>query len=470
MLFEIIPLILLSECLSAGPGEFVYPDSTFRSEFYIVTGINISGNKVTKDKIVLRELTFQLHDTIRRRDLQFHSERSIENLLKTSLFNYVYFDTITEDDNLLKVFIQIEERWYTWPEIHFNHAERNFSAWWQSRDFTRINYGLGLSQYNFRGRKEKISVRVISGFTTQFAMVYDNIILDQKQRHILNISGFCENQNRLAYITRENVPGMLNDDHIIYRKQNLIVKYTYRQRLYNIHRFIVSYAKYQIADTITHLNPEYLGSGKTQSDFLNFIYYFESDHTDLKYYPLAGSIFNFQISYSGMLNSGFDKTEIRAGYYKFCRLASRIYGNAGLKFQLGNRSRRPYIMTRGLGYDDFLRGYENYVMDGHNFLLFKSSVKYEILPYKIIRLGFLPLTQFNKIHISSYLSLFFNAGYVHDYYTDYKFYSNNLVDKPLYSGGIGIDLVTYYDKMLRIDFASNNIGDSGVFISLEQKF
>lgn len=465
----LIQLILLSESVFGVQDKHITSETSGQPGYYIIAGIEITGNKVTKNKIILRELTFSMNDTIDAADLQYQIVRSSDNLLKTSLFNYVYFDTIT-DGELLEIFIQLEERWYTWPEIHINHADRNFSAWWQSKDFSRINYGLGLSQYNFRGRKEKISVKGITGFTTQLSLAYDNIYLDKEQEHILSLEAFYENQTKLDYITRENVPQMFSDNHKIYRKQNYIVKYTFRQRLYNIHRFIVSYVKYQVSDTIVQLNPGFLGSGKTQSDFMTLIYHFESDHTDLKYYPLTGTLFNVQVSYSGMLNSGFNKAELRAGFYSFHRLLPGIYGNAGIKLQIGNKTRIPYVLVMGLGYDDFLRGYEKYVIDGYNFILFKSSVKYELLPFRIFKLNFIPLRQFNKIHVSSYLNLFFDAGYVHDYYTDYKIYKNNLVNKPLYSGGIGIDLVTYYDKMLRIDLAANNIGDIGISVSFEQNF
>lgn len=466
----IILLIHFSESLFGVHIKQTPPDTSDQPEFYVINGIEISGNHVTKSKIVLRELTFGLNDTIDAGKLREYFARSRENLLKISLFNFVHFDSKAEGKNLLRIFIQLEERWYTWPEIHFNHADRNLSAWWKTKDFSRINYGLGLSQYNFRGRKEKIAVKGITGFTTQLALTYDNVYLDQEQKHSLNLAAFYENQNKLVYITKENVPQVFSDDHKIYRKQNYIVKYTYRQRLYNIHRLILSYEKYQVSDTVASLHSGFLGSGKTQSDFLTLIYFFESDHTDLKYYPLEGNLFNLQISCSGLLNSGFNKAEIRTGYFSFHKLFPRIYGNAGVRFQLANKSRIPYIMIVGLGYDDFLRGYENYVVDGYNFLLFKSSVKYELLPFRIIRLNFLPLRQFNKIHVSSYLNLFFDAGYVHDYYTDYQIYGNTLVGKPLFSGGIGIDIVTYYDKMLRIDLASNSIGDLGIFVSLEQVF
>jgi outer membrane protein assembly factor BamA len=465
----VIPLIFISELLSGGQKEFFHIDSAGTSGYFIVKSIEISGNKVTREKIVLRELTFSLNDTLDAGNLQYLLTRSRDNLLKTSLFNYVYFDTVTNGDKLLQVFIKLEERWYTWPEFYFNHADRNLSAWWQSRDFSRINYGLGLSQYNFRGRKEKISVRGITGFTTQFALIYDNVYLDRQQRHSMNIAAFYENQNKLVYITHDNVPQVFSDDHVIYRKYQVILKYTYRHKLYNIHQFTAAYSDFMISDTVVYLNPEFLGSGKIRSDFFTFIYNFESDHTNLKYYPLLGSIFKCRLSYSGMLHSGFDKIELRSGYFKFYRILPRVYGDAGVKFQLGHKSRIPYILNAGLGYDSFLRGYENYVIDGYNYILVKSSVKFELLPFKVIKLNFLPVSQFNKIHVSAYLNLFFDAGYVHDYYTFSQIYGNNLVDKPLYSGGVGFDIVTYYDKMLRIDLASNNIGDFGVFVSFEQK-
>ena len=437
---------------------------------YIIGDIDLSGNRVTKRIIVIRELTFKEGDTVSVDELDLLFEKSRENLLKTSLFNFVYIDAVPGRNNLLDIDIKLEERWYTWPEIHFNHADRNFSAWWKSKDFSRINYGLGLSQYNFRGRKEKISFRFITGFIKQFAFSYDNIILDQHQKHILNLEAFYETRNRLEYITSENLPQLLDNREIIFHKQNYILKYTYRNRLYNIHRLTVSYVKFDVSDTVVSLNPEFLGLNRLKTDFLTFVYYFESDHTNLKYYPLTGSLFNARLSYSGLLRSDFDKLELRTGFYKFFRLYKRIYASAGLKMQIENKGRLPYIAIIGLGYDDFLRGYENYVIDGNNFLLLKSTLKYELLPVKIIKLNFLPVGQFNKIHFSSYLNLFFDAGYVHDYYYTYKLYNNNLVDKPLYTLGAGIDLVTYYDKMLRIDFAWNNIKEAGIFISLEQKF
>ncbi len=469
-LFEILFILLSTNVFGRNGYTYLLSDSTDRQIKYIIKKIEIRGNKVTKDQIIFRELSFKINDTVKASELEPMFERSRDNLLKTSLFNYVYFDTLTEESNLLKIGIRLEERWYTWPEFELSHADRNFSAWWQSRDFSRLNYGFGLSQYNFRGRREKISIRFITGFTTQYGFIYENIHLDRQQKHSLNIAAFYDTQNKLEYITEKNRPKIIEANDIIYRKQNYFLQYTYRNKLYDTHQFIFGYANYKVSDTIVSLNPGFLGSDKSQSNFLTLIYSFESDHTDLKYYPLTGSLLKCSFAYSGLLHSNFNKTELRAAYYRFQKLHNRFYANAGLKMQLTGHTRIPYIVIMGLGYDDFLRGYENYVVDGYNFLLFKSSIKYQLIPVKIIKLNFLPWRQFNKIHIASYLNLFFDAGYVHDYYNEYKQLDNDLVDKTLYSFGAGIDLVTYYDKMLRIDFAHNSIGDFGIFISVGRKF
>lgn len=466
---NILLFILFVNVARAANNKFLLSDSSVNTEKFTIKNIDIIGNRVTKSKVVSRELTFKINDTVALDDLELLFERSRENLLKTSLFNYIYFDTLKEETNLLKITITLEERWFTWPEIHFNHADRNLSAWWQSGDFSRINYGLGLSHYNFRGHREKISIKGITGFTTQYAFTYENIYLDRHQRHSLSVGVYYDKQNKLEYITENNRPKLFKADKIIYQKQNYFFRYTYRKKLYETHRVVAGYLKFNIADTIMNLNPDFLGREKDNISFLTFIYYFESDRTDLKYYPLKGSLFNGSMLYSGFLNSGFNKLELRTGYFRFFKLDNRIYANAGLKMQYTAHTPIPYIILAGLGYDNFLRGYEKYVVDGYNFLLFKSTIKYQLIPVKIVKLNFLPLRQFNKIHFSSYLNLFFDAGYVYDYYQSYKLNGNTLVNKALYSFGTGIDFVTYYDKMLRIDLAHNSIGDWGVFVSMIQK-
>ena len=120
-----------------------------------------------------------------------------------------------------------------------------------------------------------------------------------------------------------------------------------------------------------------------------------------------------------------------------------------------------------MGYEQYVRGYEYYVTTGDKSLLFKNLVNFEVLPKKVINIKFWPFRkayQFNKIPIEIYANLFFDAGYVTDKTGAYKQYNNTLVDKLVYSSGLGFDFITYYDKLMRLDYSFNSLGEHGLFI------
>ena len=112
-----------------------------------------------------------------------------------------------------------------------------------------------------------------------------------------------------------------------------------------------------------------------------------------------------------------------------------------------------FYSQTGLGYLQFVRGYEYYVANGDKSILFKSFLNFELLPKKVVNAKIWPIRkayQFNMIPIEIYANVFFDAGYVTDKTEVYKQYNNTLVNKLMYSWGIGIDFITYYDKLLKV--------------------
>jgi hypothetical protein len=126
-------------------------DSSFN---FIVKDILIKGNKITHDHIILRELSFKKNDTIHSSKEKEIFRKSKENVLNTSLFNFVTIDTINANNGVSDILITVVERWYFWPLPFFEISERNFNTWWDNKDFSKAAYGLFLSHENFRGRKE----------------------------------------------------------------------------------------------------------------------------------------------------------------------------------------------------------------------------------------------------------------------------------------------------------------------------
>ena len=77
------------------------------------------------------------------------------------------------------------------------------------------------------------------------------------------------------------------------------------------------------------------------------------------------------------------------------------------------------------------------------------------------------MTQFKKAHYSLYLGIFSDMGYITD---KQNTHDNNLSNMLLWGNGISIDYVTYYDKLLRIEFSANHLGEKGVFLHFSNPF
>jgi hypothetical protein len=126
----------------------------------------------------------------------------------------------------------------------------------------------------------------------------------------------------------------------------------------------------------------------------------------------------------------------------------------------------PHYQNVGIGYKDYVSGYEYYVMDGNSYLLNKNHLLFELVPTKVKQLSFVPFSKFSKIHYAFYLRTFFDLGYVNNPNASK---SNLMVNTVNYGYGAGIDFVTFYDKALCLYYAFNKLGEHGLFVNFYLK-
>jgi len=129
----------------------------------------------------------------------------------------------------------------------------------------------------------------------------------------------------------------------------------------------------------------------------------------------------------------------------------------------------PYYMQRAMGFGDFIRGYEYYVIDGQSYALGKISLRYQILKPHTFRFNYLPVEKFNTFHLALYGGIFADAGYVQDN-SSVASDNNVLGNKLLFGYGAGLDVVTYYDVALRFEYSFNRMGENGFFLHLGTAF
>jgi outer membrane protein assembly factor BamA len=459
--FIIISFVLIHSILAAQ-----------EQKTFVLSEIELQGNKVTKPGIIHRELLLKAGDTLTVKQFNELADTSRNNLMNTALFNFVEYGLyFNEDSSSAKAYLKFSERWYTWPSVIFELADRNFNAWWAERDWRRVSYGLFVSRYNFRGRKESLLFRFRSGFADQLAVLYNIPYINKAQTIGLGFRYYYTANNQLA-------PRTVNDNLEFMRVPGEKVRFfttvggtiTYRKGYFITHSFSIDYNDVTIADTVLQLNPDYLHRQQRKNGFFRLDYYFRYDKRNFRPYPLSGWYFDLDINQKGL---GYidpwqpSMLSISSSYRRYEKLSNRIYAAAMVKMKVSNNAFQPYIIQSGLGYWDYVRGYELFVADGQHFGLFKSYLRFEALKPRVTKLKFIPTEKFNTIPYAIYLNLFFDAGYVRN--TQFN-PGNTLPNQSLYGYGLGLDLVTYYDQVLRLEASMNKQGVGGIYFHMTNPF
>ncbi len=427
--------------------------------------ITIVGNRTTKRHIILRELTFESGDKFPAVALEKHLEDSRNNLQNTSLFNFITINTLTAG-NRINIVIIVTERWYLWPVVTFELAETNFNSWWQNKDFSRINYGLGVRKDNFRGRNEKLTLNFQLGFTEKVSIGY-SVPYINKGRKLGFAIGFDYGQNHEVNYISENNERLFYKDVDNYMKKNYkgAMAFEFRPKIRSRHGISLEFFHVEIDDTIRSFNPNYLENDKTLSQYLALSYRFSKENRDNRNYALSGDYFGFTLTQIGLGVFNPDISLLRLGmqYKYYLPLAKRHFLAASARVLLSPDDVQPYYLQPGLGYSDktTIRSYELYVIDGHQWGIGKVQYRFQVIQPREKEIGIIPVNKFKRVHYAAYLGLFADFGYSMD---NDVIPINGLANDFNYGGGVSLDFVTFYDIVYRTEFSVNKFGETGIFL------
>jgi len=71
---------------------------------------------------------------------------------------------------------------------------------------------------------------------------------------------------------------------------------------------------------------------------------------------------------------------------------------------------------------------------------------------------------YRELPFRVYLTANFDFGYVKD---RYYFENNTFVNRWLTGGGLGLDLVFYYNKLVRLEYSINHTGEKGIYLHFD---
>jgi len=94
-----------------------------------LSNVTISGNKITKKYIIIRELKIKVGDSIIAATLADRLKESQALIYNTNLFSDVSLTPRFITARNFEIDIVVKERWYIYPTPQFQLADRNYNEW-----------------------------------------------------------------------------------------------------------------------------------------------------------------------------------------------------------------------------------------------------------------------------------------------------------------------------------------------------
>jgi len=436
-----------------------------------IGNINIQGNRKTKNYIVERELSFKKGDTLTLGQLVTAFRTAHDRLINTHLFNEVVLYVKDFSGYNVNVEIDVKERWYIFPVPYFKPVDRNFTAWSQKHySLSRVNYGGKFTHYNFTGRNDNLTAWLITGYARQFELYYNQPYADRSLKHGFGFGFNYIAQKELDVRTVNNQQGFINSDTLAYagrylsQQLSFSARYFYRPRLKVRHVLNFTMVSTTIDSAVTVWNPHYLDNDKRKVIYPQLTYTLNYTDVDYVSYPLKGIIFETSLTRRG-INRDMNLWLLSTRLIRSWPLARKLwFGVENINMLKGPLS-QPFYNQTLIGYGDmYIRGLDRYVIDGTAGSIVRNTLFRELLNFNI------PVSSHSASHdhipFRVYATAFSDYGYA--YNRDFR--DNSLVNRMLYTGGIGIDIVTFYDLSFKFDYSFNQLGQNGLFLHIRNDF
>ena len=428
-----------------------------------INSINIEGNDKTKKYIILRELPYHVGDHINKDSVSILNILSRQQLYNTSLFLTANVEAeypIPKDSSIVNIHIQVKERWYFVPKPVFKWADRNFSQWWneEHHNLNRVNYGIILSQKNATGNNDNFLLGIVSGYTQQNIIRYQLPYIDKKLKFGMGFGWQNYKQKEINYTTALDKQIFIKTIGVVREGYRANVNFLYRPNLFEHHSLQLGFGKDALSDSGFLIQPLFLPNHSKSFSYADITLAFTKINFDYNAYPTKGSAVEFiafqRFSPSAPLSS-----------FQFRKIVAHSFSKQNFMLVESNSIAKfipnyNYLDHRLLGYGNFqMNGLEYYVVDGNAASILKTSFHHSLGGFTVkapIKNKYLP-----DVKYDFWFRIFTHLGYV---YSDHPLNTNRLSNTLIRTAGIGLDIISIYDFVLKIDYSVNQLGDKGVYL------
>jgi outer membrane protein assembly factor BamA len=473
-LFRSVTLLLLLTISSAvGAQDLALPPTTATigetvdtsTSLVVIADIQIIGYKRTKDYIIEREIPFKKGEYMLKSHLSKQVTLCRQQLMNTSLFVDVEVISKQIGDEVF-IMIQVKERWYLFPLPYFKIVGRNLNDWLFKRnaDLKRTNYGFKFEQYNVSGRNDKLKLYLITGYSQDAIIQYSNPYIDKTLRHGMGITLSYSRNKEVNYAIDSNEQRLVvNPGKFLINSYHFGLSYSYKPAIKTRHNLRFSLTDVSIDDTIVKLNPRFFPQNRSHMLIPEFTYGLEYYNVDYNPYPLKG--FTGEAYFTMRMTTDYT-TQLTLKSL----VSAEIFPKSYLQFQGVGLIKLPfeqYYYGLGMmgGSDLYMRGLENYVIEGVAGGVVRATAIKQALAFTIknpIR-----IKSHDKFPFRIMVKAFGDLGYAYKKPTDNFSYFNN---KLLRTFGAGVDIISIYDLVFKVEYSFNQLGQSGIFLHTRSDF
>ncbi len=432
-----------------------------------VARIDIAGNSKTKDYIILRELPFIIGDSLDAKQLAPAIIQAKQLLINTQLFVDVQIDPMATDGQW-QIRIQVKERWYLLPLPYFRLVDRNFNQWWvdQNRSLDRVNYGVKFIQNNVSGRNDNLNVWLITGYNRQFSARYTIPFIDKKLTKGFSVGFLHATQKELNIATVANKQVFLRHTSDARKTWRMDASYSYRPDRFKRTTIRLSYFNETIADTILKVQKNYYPGQTNHQAALDLSYRYQYINVSNIVYPTSGYYTDFFLMKRFASQREQSIFQMSARYLNAKKISNKFFLILDATTAYKSPVDSIFSNSRLIGYGGMqLRGLEYYVVDGTAGAVSRNALHFNVKNFTLTNP--VPIKNHEKIPIRLYIKMFADAGYA---YHKYAAPSNTLSNTLLYTYGVGLDLVSVYDFVFRVEYSRNQLGRDGLYLQGEFNF
>ena len=443
------------------------------AQLVTINKIQLKGNKQTKDFVIFREMLLHVDSVYAKtndghfNDLLALSKNRIYNL---NLFNKVVFalaeDTVINDITNYTLEITVLEKWYIWPIPLLEFSDRNINVWSGFNfDPDRTNYGIANYNYNLFGRNHTLKTNLKTGYNKEFSLEYRIPFISKTSNWGMTAFAKYTSQNEVwLHTTNDSLRFFKNGNKNLIQSTEARVEISKRIRPLIKTFAVLNIYKGEI-DLAVPDSGFYLNNSHTQLNY-GLDLKAEIDTRYNIYFPLTGYFYQPIITLQQWKNTSTQtnlKIQFKVQHFK--RLSPKLYSALSGYTHLNSAQNIPYFSRKMFGYDEIIRGYERYVMDGSFGWKLNASIRYHLIDKSDLQLKFFPGVNYKVLPINLYIEGYVDGGRVS---YDYPHPSNQLINTFLCSAGLGLNALIYNDRVLRLEYSVNNLQEDGFFVHFKK--